>query len=62
MSRSHKARYGTTCETWKDTVLASRSQKRAWARRKRLRTQRDRARRKVHDETELRSTGDGGAR
>jgi len=35
MSDSHKARYGTSCKHWKDTVLASRCQKRAWSRAKR---------------------------
>lgn len=47
MSKSHKARFGTTCTTWKDTVLASRSQKRAWSKRKRIRAQQERARDKA---------------
>jgi hypothetical protein len=47
MSRSDKARHGTTCKLWKDTVLASRSQKRAWAKRKQIRSQQERARAKV---------------
>jgi hypothetical protein len=52
MSKSNKARYGTNCTTWKDTVLASRSQKRAWSKRKQIRTQQDRAKAKatLHDE------------
>jgi len=36
VSRSHKPRYGTRCKLWKDTVRSSRSQKRAWAIRKRI--------------------------
>ena len=35
MSKSNKARHGMRCKHWKDTVLASRSQKRAWAKKKR---------------------------
>lgn len=46
MSDSHKARYGVTCSHWKDSVLASRSQKRAWSKRKRIRSQQERARAK----------------
>jgi hypothetical protein len=46
MSDSHKARYGMSCWHWKDSVLASRSQKRAWSKRKRIRSQQERARAK----------------
>ncbi len=35
MSRSHKARYGRTCAFWKDTMLESKCQKKALAKRKR---------------------------
>ncbi len=44
MSRSHKPRYGMRCKSWKDTVLASRSQKRAWAKRKQISGQQTRRR------------------
>lgn len=44
MSRSNKARHGTRCQRWKDTVLASRAQAAAWSTRKRIETQRERAR------------------
>lgn len=47
MSRSNKARNGTQCKRWKDTVLGSRSQKRAWTKRKRIRAQQERARQKA---------------
>ncbi len=47
MSDSTKARYGTSCSLWKDTVRASRSQKRAWSRRKRIRAQEERSRAKA---------------
>lgn len=46
MSASHKARFGMSCQHWKDSVLASRSQKRAWSKRKRIRSQQERARSK----------------
>lgn len=49
MSKSNKARNGTSCKRWKDTVLASRSQKRAWAKRKQIRAQQERARTKDLD-------------
>lgn len=35
MSRSNKARYGTKCKHWKDTVYASRPQVRAYTKKKR---------------------------
>jgi hypothetical protein len=47
MADSHKARYGQHCKHWKDTMLASRSQKSAWAKRKKIRTQQERARTKA---------------
>jgi hypothetical protein len=47
MSDSRKARYGTHCKFWKDTVFRSRSQARARSTRKRIRAQRDRARAKA---------------
>jgi hypothetical protein len=55
VSDSRKARHGTHCKVWKDTVLASRSQKRAWRKRKRVRAQQERARTKasVRDEASL---------
>ena len=43
MSDSHKARFGMGCRHWKDSVLSSRSQKRAWSKRKRIRSQQERA-------------------
>lgn len=46
MSDSNKARHGVKCQHWKDSVLASRSQKRAWTKRKRIRSQQERARSK----------------
>jgi len=49
MSRSNKARYGTSCKLWKDTVFGSRSQKQAWAKRKQIRAQQERARAKVRE-------------
>ena len=47
MSRSDKARHGTGCKLWKDTVLASRSQKRAWKKTKQLKGQQERTRAKA---------------
>ena len=47
MSRSKKPRYSTRSKFWKDTVLASRSQKRAWSTRKQIRTQQERMRAKT---------------
>jgi hypothetical protein len=47
MSDSHKARHGTNCKTWKDTVYASRSQAQARSKRKKLRGQQERARSKA---------------
>lgn len=44
MSDSHKSRFGMNCHHWKDSVLASRSQKRAWSKRKRIRAQQERSR------------------
>ncbi len=44
MSRSNKTRNGTRCKRWKDSVLESRSQKRAWSKRKRIRSQAERTR------------------
>lgn len=38
MSRSNKPRFGTLGKVWKDTVLASRSQKQAWSKTKKQRT------------------------
>jgi len=49
MSRSSKSRFGANCTTRKDTVLASRSQKRAWAKRKQIRSQQERARAKAEE-------------
>jgi|HubBroStandDraft_1064217.scaffolds.fasta_scaffold234769_2 hypothetical protein len=45
MSDSRKARHGTRCKHWKDTVHASRAQSRARSKRKRVRSQRERAQR-----------------
>jgi len=42
MARSNKPRYGTRCKFWKDTMLASRNQKKAWSTRKRIETKRKR--------------------
>ncbi len=42
MSDSNKSRFGTRCKFWKDTVLSSRSQKRAWSKRKKINSQKDR--------------------
>lgn len=47
MSKTNKARHGMSCRSQKDTMLASRSQKRAWTKRKRIRSQQERARGKV---------------
>jgi len=47
MSRSDKARYGTKCKVWKDTVYASNSQAKARANRKQVRSQQERARDKA---------------
>lgn len=47
MSKSHKSRNGTNCKRWKDTVQASRSQVRTWAKKKQIRQQQDRARGKA---------------
>jgi len=47
MSDSHKARHGTNCKHWKDTVLASRSQKRAWTKTKQIQNQRKRTNAKL---------------
>lgn len=47
MSRSHKPRFGRSCKHSKDTVLASRSQKRAWAKRKQRENQAERAAAKI---------------
>lgn len=44
MARSHKPRFGMCCKFWKDTMRASRSQKRTWSTRKRIETQRRRRR------------------
>lgn len=41
------------CKRWKDTVLGSRSQKRAWSKRKRIRAQQERAREKSELQKEL---------
>jgi hypothetical protein len=53
MSKSNKPRYGTGCKLWKDTVLASRSQKRAWTKRKQITTQQRRRRAAAQLRTEL---------
>jgi hypothetical protein len=45
MARSNKSRHGRACKNSKDTVLGSRSQKRAWAKRKQIDGQAERARR-----------------
>ena len=50
MSRSNKSRHGTRCKSWKDTVLASRSQASAWSKRKQVRSQQERARAKRETE------------
>lgn len=42
MSRSNKARYGTKCRWWKDTVYASRCQVRAYSKKKRRRARQER--------------------
>jgi len=42
MSDSNKARFGTNCKKWKDTVLASKSQKKAYTRFKRKRSRKER--------------------
>jgi hypothetical protein len=47
MSKSNKARFGTKCKVWKDTVFASRSQKRALTKRKRRQAQQERSRAKA---------------
>ena len=47
MSRTEKSRHGTHCKRWKDTHRASRSQKRAWAKTKQLRSQAERSRGKA---------------
>jgi uncharacterized protein (DUF924 family) len=52
MSDSNKSRHGTLCKRWKDTVLASRSQARAWSKRKQIRSQQERARSKATMEKE----------
>lgn len=44
MSDSHKARRGLQCSRTKDSVLASRSQKRAWAKAKQRENQAERSR------------------
>jgi hypothetical protein len=53
MSDSRKARHGTQCKTWKDTVYASRSQAQARSKRKKVRSQRDRARGKAQSRKEM---------
>jgi hypothetical protein len=47
MSRSNDPRRGNG--PWKDSKLESRSQKTAWAKRKQIRSQQERARRKAED-------------
>lgn len=47
MSKSNKARHGQNCKHWKDTVLASRSQKRAWTKTKQRKRQQERTRAKA---------------
>lgn len=47
MSKSNKARHGQNCKHWKDTVLASRSQKRAWSKTKQRKRQQERTRTKA---------------
>lgn len=47
MSRSEKSRHGTGCKFWKDTVLASRSQKRAWTKTKQIKNQQEHTRAKA---------------
>lgn len=47
MSRSEKSRYSTRGKLWKDTVLASRSQKSAWSKTKKRQTRTQRARDKA---------------
>jgi hypothetical protein len=49
VARSRKSRSGTRCKRWKDSVLESRSQKQAWAKSKRIRSQQERAREKAKD-------------
>lgn len=53
MARSNKARYGMRCKFWKDTVFASRSQKKAWSSRKKIETRISRHRLKASLEKEL---------
>lgn len=47
MSKSFKARHGQRCKHWKDTFLASRSQKRAWSKTKQRKRQQERTRAKA---------------
>lgn len=42
MSRSKKARYGTGCKFWKDTMLVSRPQAKAYSKKKRRRARKER--------------------
>lgn len=46
MSDSHKSRYGMNCGRWKDSIQESRSQKRAWAKRKKLNQRKQRRKQK----------------
>jgi hypothetical protein len=47
MSDSYKARYTREGKVWKDSVLKSRSQTRAWSKCKRIRAQQERSRGKA---------------
>ena len=43
MSDSNKSRHGTKCKQWKDSVYESRSQRRTWAKKKKIWQQQERA-------------------
>jgi len=56
MSRSNKARHGTTCKHWKDTVYASKCQVKAYAKKKRRRSRSERRRQKNEDRVSSETT------
>jgi hypothetical protein len=58
MSRSNKSRYGQRCKFWKDTVLGSRNQKRAWSKRKQIETQAERTGAKAEVRAEVETDRD----
>ena len=47
MSKSHKARHGMKCRHWKDSILESHSQKKAWSKSKQIRSQKERTQAKA---------------